>query len=214
MSVRQLVQEPQRQRTDIVRVESGESPLIERNVDWHVVWISPTTGVKKNKLTSGNIVDLDKKTFLESNSKTLWEVDLIQNQLGEGANMLIKLDFSSGKGYIFKGFSIEDKGLLPQIERALGFLHNKTQLLSEGLFYYIRPVAQNRPPGFVIDGWIVIQEYNRKLEIKIYQKLCNVIRNNPNLLFNIRIIARKGKRTDELIPKNYKCYAPWLDYVC
>jgi hypothetical protein len=110
-------------------------------------------------------------------------------------------------------FVLKDPKLFLQTDKALGILSANIKNIAEGVFFNIRS-APSRAPGFVVDGWIVIREYDRELEYAIYKELGNVLRSNRSLLFNIHVVATKGRQLSSVVPNNFRRYIPWSDYIC
>lgn len=73
-------------------------------------------------------------------------------------------------------------------------------------FYYGIREVENRPPGYVIDLMIVIPDSNRELEYQIYSALRDLTKEYVDLLFNFRIIRRRGRPLNEIIPEGYQRY--------
>lgn len=151
----------------------------------------------------------------ESSLETPWQEHFSSPLHFETNYLKLEESFTSNiRTLNFEGRIIDNVEILLQIDKALASLYRRTKVLAEDLFYDIRSVPPSRSPGFVIDGWIVIPKYDRSLERSIYKELGDVIRSNPNLLFNIHLVARKGKDFSEALPENYQKYNPWLEYVC
>jgi hypothetical protein len=169
---------------------------------------------RKQKFTSSNVIELGTVIDVESNQSTAWQKTSSNVMFADKIDLtLVSRLFSNVDRYI-RGFPIEDTQILSQTDRALGFLYERIKALSDGFFCNIRSIPPSRSPGFVIDGWIVIPKYERNLEYKIYKELGNIIHNNPNLLFNIHIIARKGRELSKILPEDFKRYNPWPGYIC
>lgn len=170
----------------------------------------------RRKATASKMIKLDTISILKSNLETPPQRLFTETLSFDNVNLNIRsrVLFSSSLGLHIKGFTIEDPEALSQTDKALKTLHERTRELIEGVFYNIRTIPLTRAPGFVIDGWIVIPEYDGKLERKIYEELGEVIRTNPNLLFSIHIVARKGRNLSEIMPRNYKRYTQWPEYIC
>jgi len=75
----------------------------------------------------------------------------------------------------------------------------------EGFYYSIREV-KNRPPGYIIELLIVIPESNREMEYGIYKAIRDLMREYADLLFNFRIIRRRGRLLDEVISEGWQRY--------
>jgi len=105
-------------------------------------------------------------------------------------------------------FPVIDQKFLPKIDDALGFLNMKMAGFIEGIFFNFTGTLR-RPPGFVVDVRIIIPEYDRKLEHKIYHALADIIRKNPELLFDAHVIASKGRRIQDFLPYGYHRYITW-----
>ena len=97
---------------------------------------------------------------------------------------------------------------LPKIGGALGFLNIKIESSVEGIFFDFRGTPR-RSPGFVVDVRIVISEYDRELEYKVYGTLRKMIRKYPDLLFDAHILASKKRRPEDFLPSSYVQYLPW-----
>ena len=96
---------------------------------------------------------------------------------------------------------------LPKKNLALHFFDRKLgEIPKEIDFYYDVREVKNRPPGYVIDLMIVIPDSNRKLEYQIYSALRDLTIKYIDLLFNFRIIRRRGRPLKEIIPEGYLKY--------
>lgn len=147
-------------------------------------------------------------------STAIWQENLGQRSSPLGDRVSLRLNLVSNLGDCIKGVTTDSPERILHIDKALNSLERSIRDMSEGLYCKIRPIPPVRQPGYVIDGWIVIDNYDRELEHKIYKELGEIIRNNTNLLFNIRIIARKGRTVDSLLPKQYRKYSSWFVYIC
>ena len=166
-----------------------------------------------HEFTSEDFVSFGIVVHAQSNIESPWK-EYYCARISDNIRINIKTVLLSNFAQYLKGFLIEDTQLLLQTDKALESISKKVEALSEGLFSKIRSIPPSRTPGFVIDGWIVVPKYDRDLEYKIYKELGNVIRNNPNLLFNIHVIAKKGRELSEILPKGYRRYSSWLGYIC
>lgn len=169
---------------------------------------------RKQKITSSDVIELGTILRSESNQKAPWQKPSCEVMFIDKIDITMVSGLFSNLGRYIKGFPIKDTQILSQTDRALGSLYERIKALNEGIFCNIRAIPPSRPPGFVIDGWIVIPEYERDLESKIYKELGNLIRNNPNLLFNIHIIARKGRELSKILPEDFRRYRSWSGYIC
>ena len=73
----------------------------------------------------------------------------------------------------------------------------------EDVFYNIEETPE-RPPGFIIEMLVVIPDSNRDMEYKIYASLGKLMRNNPEMLIDMHIIKRRGRKIKEVIPPEYQ----------
>lgn len=152
--------------------------------------------------------------FSRSSLETPWKEYCCETSSLDNIRISIKSSFFPNVTNYIRGLQIEDTQLLSRTDKALESISKRVRTLSEGFFFNIRSIPPSRTPGFAIDGWIIIPEYDRNLEHKIYRELGDIIRKNPNMLFNIRILARKGRELNDVIPKGYRKYNPWLEYIC
>lgn len=168
----------------------------------------------ERKSASGDVISLDAFLCHKGNLETPWKAFVCETESLDNMKINIESIFFSNVTRYVKVILIEDTRLLLQTDKALESISKALQALSEGFFYNIRSIPPSRAPGFVIDGWVVIPEYDRDLQYKIYKELGDTIRNNPTLLFNIHILARKGRDLSKVLPPGYKKYSSWLDYIC
>lgn len=208
----ETVQKPTSER--FLRKENREQSPTEHHPISGIFVYDTTAKERGHKLIPSDLSGFFIVSHFETNLRPPWDMHTSENMFFDNINIEIKpLPLFNVDNYT-RGFPIEDVRLLSQTDKALEFLCRRTEAMTEGLFYNISSIPPSRAPGFVIDGWLVIPEYDRELEYKIYKELANTIRNNPNLLFNIHVIARKGRDVDKILPKNCKKYSAWSDYVC
>lgn len=75
----------------------------------------------------------------------------------------------------------------------------------EDIFYNIEEVP-DRPPDFIIEILVVIPDTDKDMEYKIYASLGKLMRSNPEMLIDLHIIKRRGRKIKEVIPPEYqKC---------
>lgn len=96
---------------------------------------------------------------------------------------------------------------LSRKDLALQFFDRKLGEIPEEInFYYSVRKVENRPPGYIIDLMIAIPASDRKLEYRIYSALKDLTTKYVDLLFNFRIIRRRGRPLHEIVSEGYQRY--------
>lgn len=214
MSCHEYSERMQGRFPEVSRQESQNQSSMKEMFTHYKIRYESTLETQRPKLTSNLLVYFDSTRFSMSNLGILWKSHFIGTHQYDNVSNNLKQELVSNIGHYATGFAIEDVKFLAQTDKALDFLNRRIETLTEGIFYNLRSIPPNRAPGYVIDGWIIIPEYDKDTEYKIYKELGSVIRDNTNLLFSIHIIARKGRDLGKIIPRDYKRYNPWSDYVC
>lgn len=91
-----------------------------------------------------------------------------------------------------------------QITNAKQFLRNQLSSVSriEDILHKLEEI--DRDPGFIIDFLILVSDSDRDTKRSIFSALGNLMRANPHLLFDFRIIKRKGRDREAIIPEGYQ----------
>jgi len=91
-----------------------------------------------------------------------------------------------------------------QVTKAKQFLRNQLSSVRriEDILYKVNKI--NRDPGFIIDFLILVSDSDGDARRSIFSALGNLMRANPHLLFDFRIIKRKGRDREAIIPEGYQ----------
>lgn len=133
--------------------------------------------------------------------------------LGEFSLMVIarahKIKISDITSILCTTWGVDSKTFPPPSRKdlALRLFDRKLGEIPEEIdFYYSVREVENRPPGYIIDLMIVIPTSDRKLEYQIYSALRDLTIKYVDLLFNFRIIRRRGRPLHEIISEGYQRY--------
>ena len=110
---------------------------------------------------------------------------------------------SPTNGYRFIQSALLDTKMMLKMEKLVDNFYGqiKDVPLFEKTLYEFRGV--DRPPGIVIDLVIVISSSNRESEYLLYDKLSTLMREHPEMLFDFRIIRRRGRSFGQIVPPEF-----------
>ena len=184
-------------------VESRHASVTDTYETWAKSFLTSTYELKKQPLSESQRSDL---SSLPIALDTFWDEGYVQ----VGSTEVLRFDTVISETWMSIGdqqrtYPIIDEMRLLKTEDALSFLHTRIGKSVEGLFFEFEG-THGRPPGFVVNLRIIVSEYNRELEHEIYRALAEMIRNNPELLFDAHIIASKKKDVGQFLPNSYNKY--------
>jgi len=186
-------------------VKHGDKSITDVYRTFTETFLASTSDIERQTLTMPQRLDLSTPAIMQSPD---WN-DSVYGQLVKAlhASRVSPITLVSIGSYQMTSLTIEEKVLL-KVDDALRFLNMKIESSVEGIFFNFKGTP-GRPPEFVVDMRIVISEYGREVEREIYHALADMIRKNPELLFDAHVIASKKRKLQDFLPHDYNRYIAW-----
>lgn len=186
-------------------IKPSERALVGMYKTWTESFLDPTSEMERQNLTMPQRIDFSSPAIIQSIN---WESSFWEHLVKDlNVSKVLPIALVSIGNYQTLFPAIVER-FLPKIDGALGFLNMKIENSVEGIFFNFRGTPR-RPPGFVVNMRIVISEYDRELEYKVYDALGKMIRKYPYLLFDAHILASKKRRPEDFLPLGYVQYLSW-----